>query len=319
MLRLNLPFLKNDHNLPEMTLVLALMSSGCTFEQISSIIGCKHKSMKALMCQYFGKSNSCYMNLRKLLSDEHCLRMWMMILQLKGELGLKFIKKLAYPSFVCIFTFFSLIFFKVTLLPKIRSMFALESNEMIFSVFHIIVFTQSFIFIFLAIALISLKTGLNNPDIRNFIYLKLYSKFKDNLLTVYTTGLFSRMMLECIKSGISTQNSLEMLGKLNEYPFMAILARNCSNRLSKGHTFTDSISEIETDSSFKYFIKLGLHENSVIRQLSNYCEFNSKWLESKLQKMIDILYFFVYIQFSVSIVLIYQIIQIPIIKINSLM
>jgi type II secretory pathway component PulF len=271
------------------------------------------------MCQYFGKSNSCYMNLRKYLSDEHCLRMWMMITQLKGEFGLKFIKKLAYPSFVCIFTFSSLIFFKITILPKIRSMFALESNEMIFSVFHMIVFIQGFIFICLAFSLISLKTGLNNPDIRNFIYLKLYSKIKNNLLTVYTTGLFSRMMLECIKSGISTQNSLELLGKLNEYPFMAILARSCSNRLSKGHTFTDSISEIETDNSFKYFIQLGLYENNVIRQLSNYCDFNSKWLETKLQKLVDGLYFFVYIQFSVSVILIYQIIQIPISKINSLM
>jgi type II secretory pathway component PulF len=316
---LNLRLLNHDHKLPEMNLVLALMSSGCTFEQIRGIIGCKHNSMQALLSQYFGKSNSCYMNLRKFLSDEHCLKMWMMITQLKGEFGLKFIKKLVYPSFVCIFTFSSLIFFKVTLLPKIRSMFALESNEMIFNIFDIIVFVQGFIFICLVIALMFLKTGLSSPDIRNFIYLKLYSKIKNNLLTVYTTGLFSRMMLECIKSGISTQNSLELLGKLNEYPFVAILARSCSNKLSKGHTFTDSISDIETDSSFKYFIQLGLYENNVICQLSNYCDFNSRWLESKLQKLVDGLYFCVYIQFSVSVILIYQIIQIPISKINSLM
>lgn len=319
MRHLNSRFLNNSHKLPEMTMVLALISNGCTFEQIKVIMGCKQNSMHALISQYFGKSNSCYINLRKFLSDEHCLRMWMMITQLKGEFGLKFIKKLIYPGFVCVFTFISLIFFKVTLLPKIQSMFAIERSETIFTVFNMVVFVQVIIYMCLAIGLILLKTGLNNPEIRNFIYLKLHSKIKDNLLTVYTTGLFSRMMLECIKSGVSTQNSLELLAKFNEYPFIALLARNCSNRLSEGHTFTDSISGIETDSSFKYFMQLGLYENNVITQLNNYCDFNSKWLESKLQKMIDILYFFVYIQFSVSVVLLYQIIQIPISMIHSMM
>ncbi|MBV1710240.1 MAG: hypothetical protein KMY54_10350, partial [Erysipelothrix sp.] len=76
---------------------------------------------------------------------------------------MKFIKKLIYPGFVCVFTFISLIFFTVTLLPKIQSMFAIERSETIFTVFNMVVFVQVIIYMCLAIGLLSPVFSKINP------------------------------------------------------------------------------------------------------------------------------------------------------------
>jgi type II secretory pathway component PulF len=310
-------FMVNDRVLSEMSLVLALVSNGCTYEQTKKIIGCKPNSLQALVSYYFGKSENVHHSIRKYLSDEQCLRIWLMILNEKAEFNRKFLIKLVYPSFICIFTFVSMIFFKVSILSKIRAMFEFASNDLTFIIFDVILYTLISIYCILVILLAIVQFVLHNPNTKNYVYILLNSKFEDNLLTINTTGLFSKILLECFKSGVSTQNALEIIGKFSESPFVMLLARNCTSNLSSGNTFIQSISSLETDSSFKVFIQLGLYANRVIEQLNNYCEFNKILFESKLKNIINYYYAFVYIQFFISSLLLYQIIQIPLAAISS--
>ncbi len=310
-------FMVNDRRLSEMSLVLALVSNGCTYEQTKKIVGCKPNSLQALVSHYYGKSENVHNSIRKYLSDEQCLRIWLMILNEKAEFYRKFLIKLVYPTFICMFTFVSMIFFKVTILSKIRTMFEFASNDLTFIIFDVILYTLLFIYLILFILLSFVQIALHNPNTRNYVYMFLNSKFQDNLLTINTTGLFSKILLECFKSGISTQNSLEIIGKFSEFPFVTLLARNCTSNLSNGSTFTQSVSSLETDSSFKVFIQLGLYANRVIEQLNNYCEFNKILIESRLKNIITYYYAFVYIQFFISSLLLYQIIQIPLAAISS--
>jgi len=301
-----------------MSLVLALMTSGCTFDQIKIITGCKQDSMHEMIYQTFGKSADVYENIRKYLNDEQCLRMWLMISKLNSEFGLKLFKKILYPVFICIFTYASLLFFKMTLLHRVQTMFAIESNLTVIS-FNVTIIVLTMVYVIAVIVLVLMKIVLNDSNTRNFFYQWLHTRCKDNLLTVYTTGLFSRMLKECIKSGISTQKSLEMLRKTSDYPFIAFLAGNCLGKLTEGNSFNDSISDIETDSSFKFYMQMGFYEHNVITQLDNYCEFNSEYLDFKLKRLIDYFNIFVYFQFSLSVILLYQVIQIPMSIIGSML
>ena len=303
--------MNNDRLLSEMSLVLALVSNGCTYEQIKKIIGCKQISLQALVSHYFKKSVSVYNSIRKYLNDEQCLRILIMILNEKADFRRKFLVKLVYPSVICLFTFFSLVFYKITLLTKIQAMFDLTSYNFTFMIFDFVLYSLAGIYLLLFIFIVFINMLLRDPNTRNYIYLLLNSRVKDNLLTINTTGLFSKILLECFKSGVSTQNSLEIIGKFNDYPFVMLLARNCALNLFDGNSFTHSISSIETDSSFKAFIQLGLYANKVIEQLTSYCEFNKVLFESKLKNCITYFYVFVYIQFFISSLLLYQIIQIP--------
>ena len=315
---MNSYFIKNNQLKSKMSLVLTLMKSGCTFDQIKIISGCKQDSIQEMISQSFGKSVNMYENMRKYLSDEQCLRMWLMINKLNDELSFKLIKQLLYPSFICIFTYVSMLFFKLTLLQRIQSMFEIADSNLILIGFNTTLVLLTMIYMTIFITLIFLKISLNNPNSRNFFYKSLHLRFKDNILTVYTTGLFSRMLNECIKSGISTQKSLEMLGRNVDFPFVAFLASNCSNKLNEGNSFNDSISSIETDSSFKIYMQLGFYEINVISQLSNYCEFNTEYLSFKLKRLIDCFTVFVYFQFSISVILLYQVIQIPMTALGSM-
>ena len=247
-------FMGHERLLSEMSLVLALVSNGCSFEQTKKIIGCKQNSMHALVSYYFGKSKSVYENIQKVLNDEQCLRIWLMIQNERAELKRKYMTKLIYPCFICIFTFVSLIFFKFTLLSKVRSLFDNGGNDLPFILFDFICYALIMFYLVLILLYLIIRYFLNNPNTRNYLYLTLFAKFKDNLLTVHTSGLFSKILLECFRAGISTQNSLDILSKFNEFPFVMLLARNCSLRLFDGSTFTHAITTIETDSSFKVFM-----------------------------------------------------------------
>lgn len=310
-------FMGHERLLSEMSLVLALVTNGCSFEQTKKIIGCKQNSMNALVSYYFGKSKSVYESIQKVLSDEQCLRIWMMIQHEKSELKRKYITKLIYPCFICLFTFVSLIFFKFTLLSKIRTMFDNGNNYLPFMIFDLTCYALVIFYTLLIVLYLTIRYLLNDAHTRNYIYLALHSRYKDNILTILSSGLFSKILLECFRAGISTQNSLEILGKFTEFPFVMLLAKNCSSRLFEGNTFTHAITAIETDSSFKIFMQLGLYANKVIEQLTNYCAFNVSLFDSKMQNMLSLFYGFVYIQFFITTLLIYQVIQIPMAAISS--
>lgn len=314
---LNSLFMDHERQISEMSLVLGLISNGCTFEQTKKIIGCKQHSMHELVTYYFGKSKSVYENIRKVLSDEQCLKIWLMIQSEKTELKRKYITKLMYPCFVCVFTFVSLLFFKFTLLSKIRTMFDNGGSDLAFIIFDLTCYGLIIFYMVLFFLYLTIRYLLKNPNTRNYLYLSLYDKFSDNLLTIHTSGLFSKILLECFRVGISTQTSLEILGKFTGFPFVMLLARNCSLRLFEGNTFTQAITTIETDSSFKVFIQLGLYANKVLDQLINYCAFNVNLFDSKMKNLLSLFYAFVYVQFFITTMLIYQVIQIPMAAISS--
>lgn len=79
----------------------------------------------------------------------------------------------------------------------------------------------------------------------------------------------------------------------------------------------EAISTIETDSSFKEFTHLGMYSNKVIEQLTNYCSFNNILLETRFRRIVSLYYVYVYIQFLVVSILLYQVIQVPMIAIGS--
>lgn len=314
---MNSLFMDHERQISEMSLVLALMSNGCSFEQTKKIIGCKQHSMHELVSHYFDKSYSVYENIRKVLSDEQCLKIWLMIQSEKAELKRKYITKLIYPFFVCIFTFVSLLFFKFTLLSKIRTMFDNGGSDLPFIIFDLTCYALIMLYMFLILLFLTVRYFLHNPNTRNYIYLTLYNKFKDNLLTIHSSGLFSKILLECFRAGVSTQNSLDILGKFTGLPFVMLLARNCSLRLFEGNTFTQAITTIETDTSFKVFMQLGLYANKVLDQLNNYCIFNVNLFDRKMKNLLSLFYAFVYVQFFITTMLIYQVIQIPMAAISS--
>jgi hypothetical protein len=64
-------------------------------------------------------------------------------------------------------------------------------------------------------------------------------------------------------------------------------------------------------------MQLGLYANKVIEQLTNYCAFNATLFDSKMKNLLSLFYSFVYIQFFITTMLIYQVIQIPIAAISS--
>lgn len=309
-------FFTSKHIQMQMSLVLSLLEFGCTFEQIKRIIKCKQNSLQDLISSYFEKSNDIYVQMRKYLSDEHCLQIKQMISAEKSGYIDKFLMKLVYPSVLCIFTFLSMIFFKVNLINRIRLMFEITDNK-VFICFDLVLYTISLIYLIFILILIIGRTLLAHPNTRNYFYLYLCSKYRDNIITIQNSGTFAKLFLQCTKSGISTQSSFQVLGKLSDLPFVMLLANNCSDRLSEGATFLEAISTIETDSSFKEFMHLGVYSNKVIEQLTNYCSFNSILLETRFKRIVNLYYVYVYIQFLIVSILLYQVIQIPMIAIGS--
>jgi len=307
----------NSRKKTDVLLVLALISSGCTFEQTRKIVGCKETSLQELVSTYFGKSNNVFKSIRRFISDEQCLRVYSLLCEKKDDIIRKFLVKLIYPSFICLISYFSLIFFKLSLLNKIRSISQEFSSDWIYYLFDAAIIAFTLIFIMLFLFLLILRYSLRNTTTKNYLYLLLNSKLKDNLLTIHTTGLFSQLLLECLKTGVSTQNSLELLMNFSEYPFVVLLAKQCESKLSEGNTFVQSISNIETDSAFKVFMQAGLYSNKAIEQLNNYCLFNSVWFETKINNLINLYYGFVYCQFLITSFLLYQIIQVPMSAISS--
>ena len=190
----------------QMSLVLSLLEFGCTFEQIKRIIKCKQNSLQDLISSYFEKSNDIYVQMRKYLSDEHCLQIKQMISAEKSGYIDKFLMKLVYPSVLCIFTFLSMIFFKVNLINRIRLMFEITDNK-VFICFDLVLYTISLIYLIFILILIIGRTLLAHPNTRNYFYLYLCSKYRDNIITIQNSGTFAKLFLQCTKSGISDRRA----------------------------------------------------------------------------------------------------------------
>jgi type II secretory pathway component PulF len=314
---LNLSLTSKSRWKSDILLVLSLISSGCTFEQTKKIIGCKETSLQELVSTYFGKSKNVFRDIRRFISDEQCLKIYSLLCEKKDDIAHKFLVKLIYPSFICLFSYFSLIFFKLTLLTKIRSISEESTSDWIYHLFDVTIYFYTLIFLVISLLLLFLTYSLRNNTTKNYFYVLLNSRIKDNLLTIYTTGIFAQLLLECMKTGVSTQNSLELLKNFSEHPFVVLLAKQCESKLSEGNTFIQSVTRIETDTAFKVFMQAGLYSNKSVEQLHNYCLFNSVWFDIKIKKLVNLYYGFVYCQFFITTLLLYQVIQIPMSAISS--
>lgn len=295
----------------DIELLLSLLSGGCSYDQAKIILNLNKSSMKELTSAYFGSSSNIFKQIRKHLSDEQCLKLWMTLNKLKIKDIEDLIKRCLYPLFLIITSFISLIFFRMIFIPRIRVFF--DSGKVIYEFIQldilILFLTATFTVIFLIVTIIWLS--LKNPNTRNFVYLKLHEKFSDNLLTVNSTSKFAYILSECINQGIATQTALDIALMFYNEPFVVLLAQRCINKLQSGQPFTHSILSVETDRTFKIFMQMGLFSNRVTEHLNHYITFSKLHIKKIYSRIIYVLYTIAYMQFILTAYLLYQIIQIP--------
>lgn len=306
-----LPFTNNMNSTANQSLLLALLGNGCSFEQARKILSIQEYDLQSYVAKAFGRSKNIHSRIRKSLSDEICLKIWMILKNGKDEIKSQFFKRCLYPCCLCMFTFVSLVFFRSVFVPNIKSL--LDTSEFYISFFYLDLLLSGLTLIYLSIlvSIITLVTALKSRSLQNFTYLKLHHRFRNNFLTVYTSRQFSTLLLACISNGISTQTSLEVITKFNNLPFVVYLAQDCMTKLSSGQSFVQSVVTLNTDQAFKTYIQLGLYSNQVIDQLDHYVKFSALHIEKLISYFINALYIYVYIQFFLSALTLYRIIQIP--------
>ncbi len=298
-------------------MLLSLLSGGCNFDNAKVILNLKKSSLSELTSSYFGSSNHIYQHIRKYLSDEQCLKLWKSLKELKSKDFEQLMKRCLYPIFLIITSFMSLIFFRMIFIPRIKTL--LDSDSAVTAFLQLDIMILFIVTAFTVMALITsiLWLLLKNANTRNLVYLKFHERFKDNLLTVYSTSIFAHILSECINHGIATQSALKVASMFSNEPFAVLLAQRCINKLQSGQSFTQSILSVETDNSFKIFMQMGLFSNQVNKYLLNYIHFSRLYVIKIYSDFVYMLYTIAYLQFILTAYLLYQIIQIPINMIST--
>lgn len=308
---MSLPFTNKINENRNHSLLLALLENGCSFDQARKLLSIQETSLQSYVSKAYGHLKNIHTRIRKYLNDETCLRIWMVLKEAEDENKSRLVKRGLYPCFLCLFTFASLVFFRTFFVPNIKSFISTSEFNSSFLYLDILLTCLTIIYLTVLASVISLRITLKNRSLQNYVYMRLHHHFRDNLLTVYTSGQFSTLLSSCMSHGVSTQTSLEIIAQFCKWPFVAYLAQDCTSKLSSGLSFSQAVVTLKTDQAFKVFIQLGIYSNKVEEQLEHYSKFYKLHIENKVSHAINALYMYVYIQFFLSALVLYQIIQIP--------
>ena len=221
------------------------------------------------------------------------------------------IKNLLYPFTLLIGMVIGLILFSIYLVPAMSNLSNSFSNDNLKVDGNLIRITSiSFLlFIFILIIIIGI---LFSDKYLITTYKKLCKIFKHSLIKDIYTENFVYIYYLCLKRGISTINSLNIISKINPNSVISFIAKELDKEFNEGREVIKVINNNYLSESFVKFFNIAIktvHRETVIE---SYLEFIKHKINRKIKSYAKLSQAFVYLMIGGIVIYIYKILLFPI-------
>lgn len=181
---------------------------------------------------------------------------------------------------------------------------------MVYQAKFLITIILQFSLILLLILLITFRFSLKNQTkIPFFLYLNKF--FPNNVLTVYASHLFLNFYISCLKQGLKTKESLDLLQGFKELKYISFLAYHINEHFMRGETYSNAIGNPLIDVKMKRFIELSTYAENQCEILTMYIELNQMKFIQQTKRLGNVLQAIAYMLIFVLVFLIYNILLMP--------
>jgi type II secretory pathway component PulF len=168
----------------------------------------------------------------------------------------------------------------------------------------------TFLIFIIIVVFVGLFIYSNVSKNRTLIYVIICNLFKHNIYQEYVSNTFIRYFIECVKLGLKTKESLELLSKINN-PLIQLECYHIDKSLREGENMLKTIDNIYLDEKLARFFKIAMYSNDLNIILNKYIIFSNNRFKRLCKKYSRIILVFSYGFIAFIIIFIYQILFVP--------
>ncbi|MGM9941109.1 MAG: type II secretion system F family protein [Bulleidia sp.] len=161
-----------------------------------------------------------------------------------------------------------------------------------------------------AVCAMVLLIGLRKSMITRF-YRYLIVRFPDNLLVRKASQDFAWYFVSCLKHGISTKDTMEILMRLSSQPLVSHIASRLDGLLNSGEAMDQAMKQADVEGALVRYFTTAYHSSSCSQMMDAYLAMTSLRNERTIRRFTDAVQLFSYGAAGVIIVLVYQILTLP--------
>lgn len=228
-------------------------------------------------------------------------------------------QKLLYPILLFMGTIIGLIFFNQICLPTLMDLcISFGSDIAKYTFMQKTINLLVCLIVLILIGSVSMFLYFRKDDHVKKLYFFLYDHRNNSLFIKVYSLSFMYYFMECIKMGLSTNHTLEILERLAHKPIVNLFATNIKNSLLQGEEFIYAIKENKLDSDLIKFMQIAVYAKKKEQILEGYITFAESYINKEISKITTILQCGTYIAIGLLIIVIYQILLIPLSLITQL-
>lgn len=142
-------------------------------------------------------------------------------------------------------------------------------------------------------------------------YRLIASCFPDSLLIRYASADFARFFLECVRTGTSTNASMQILKEMEMKPLTAFIAAQMDESLNRGEGFEKAVDSPYLEKTLIRFFRTAMYSSDCERMLAAYLQTSDLRTDSDIRKFSVIVQLFCYAAVGLVLIFVYQILMMP--------
>lgn len=142
-------------------------------------------------------------------------------------------------------------------------------------------------------------------------YVLLQKYCPRSMIKEYLSSIFITYYLECLKLGIKTKDSIEILKTFKHQPLISFLAFHIDEAFLSGKDMKEAMKNPYLDARLSRFINIAIYSNDIERMLETYLRNFELRFNRYCQHIAKSIQLFSYLTIGIVIIFIYQILFIP--------
>lgn len=224
----------------------------------------------------------------------------------------KTIKELTYPIMLLIGVIVAIVLFNFLCFDSlIDTMRVFKSDMDYLIIYKNVIDIMVRLILFIALVLFMIIFYFTRKKRIVFAYILLQRYCPRSMIKEYLSSCFITYFLECLKLGIKTKDSMQILKSFKHQPLISFIAYHVDDAFLEGKDMQEALKNPYLDSRLSRFIKIAIYANDVERMLVTYLDNFDKRFSRYCHNLSKMIQLFSYAVIAVVIIFIYQILFIP--------
>lgn len=222
------------------------------------------------------------------------------------------LKNMLYPGLLLAGTCAGVFLFSSVCLPSLRGIFsAYTDNTDSFRTVEVLTDCLRILTVLIAVTACASFVLLRNDERRIRLFLFLEKHLSGNLWTQSVSAEFIRYYLECIRTGLSTKETLAVIGGLPDRVLIRYAAKQIDNALYSGTSFENAVDQPFMDSLLVRLFRIAVYTSESEEILESYLKISADRIAIRLKRLAGVMQAGAYILIGAILIIVYQVLLLP--------